>query len=159
MNKFRIPPPLTRIYKCPKCKKVLRTVDHKTNVNITIEEICNECKKPKPKLDLNKIDKEFAEWRTKNFTNISPDKALLGIMEELGEICHIILKRSQGIRLDETSDDSLKDGVGDLVIYLIDFCNQVEIDIESAIIDTWNKVKKRDWNKHRQHYKLKKENK
>lgn len=39
------------------------------------------------------------------------------------------------------------DSVGDILIFLINYCNKEEINIGEALINTWNEVSKRDWKK------------
>ena len=73
-------------------------------------------------------------------------RPLLGVCEEAGELCHAHLKAEQGIR--GTQDEHLeakKDAIGDIVIYLADYCSQQGIDLERSIENTWAKVKQRDW--------------
>lgn len=73
---------------------------------------------------------------------------LLGAGEELGELYHSYLKQWQGIRgTPQLHHEAMVDAVGDIAIYLIDFCNMRGIDFEQAIIDTWIIVGQRDWQK------------
>jgi len=98
------------------------------------------------------IQAENKEWAWRNFGGsdvAAPWQPLLGAVEELGELAHAYLKRHQGIRLDENHTDAIKDAVGDIVIYLMDFCNREEIDLIECVETAWNEVKQRDWSKHR----------
>ncbi len=38
-----------------------------------------------------------------------------------------------------------KDSVGDIIIYLSDYCNQMGFDLDKIVRETWERVKKRDW--------------
>lgn len=73
---------------------------------------------------------------------------LLGVMEELGELVHCILKTRQKIRLDENHTENGKDAVGDLMIYLVDFCSRIGWSLEECIEKAWDEVKDRDWVKY-----------
>lgn len=101
-------------------------------------------------LNLRVIQSENEEWATKNFGPRVPILSLLGIVEEVGELSHSHLKRDQGIRgTKEEHDAAGKDSVGDIVIYLMDYCNGMGWDLESIIRETWDEVKKRDWKKNK----------
>ena len=92
---------------------------------------------------LSLIQTEQDMWRLHNFPNVSPEYALLGIGEELGELYHDHLKMTRGIR--GVGLDDLKDSIGDMVIFLISYCNVMDIDLANVVTDTWETVKKRDW--------------
>ena len=74
-------------------------------------------------IDLGQIQSEILEWGDSNFP--APDdetyfrRACIGLIEEIGEIAHIVLKREQGIRPEDTTDEKLRDGIGDAGIYLL----------------------------------------
>jgi NTP pyrophosphatase (non-canonical NTP hydrolase) len=68
---------------------------------------------------LNNISYEIDEWAKLNFTVHSPK---LGILEEIGELTHCILKRAQRIRGFEDFSffvTHLKDAIGDTMVYLL----------------------------------------
>ena len=96
-------------------------------------------------MDLNELQSAAMRWATKNFPNAKPYQPLLGIAEEVGELCHAHLKAEQGIR-NATYEDKV-DAVGDIVIFMLHYCNLNNIDLETAIKDTWAKVSQRDWTK------------
>jgi len=101
-------------------------------------------------IDLRKIQIQQAEWSEKNFGPQTPNRMILGITEELGELCHAELKNQQGIRVNENHEEKMKDAVGDIVIYLLAYCNEKDFNIETIIKDTWMQVKLRDWRKNRE---------
>ena len=75
-------------------------------------------------------------------------RLLLGMMEELGEIAHVHLKREQGIRIGrdkEQCEYRIKDGVGDLLIYLINYCDSQGFTMKEAFDLAWMEVRDRDW--------------
>ena len=96
---------------------------------------------------LRKLQEEQVEWVKHNFGDRPAYWPLLGIFEEAGELAHAFLKREQGIRLNENHDEAIKDAVGDIVLFLSDFCQAEGIDFQSVVENTWNEVKKRDWKK------------
>lgn len=85
-------------------------------------------------------------WARYNFPNSQQWMPLVGAVEELGELAHAFLKLKQGIR-GITSISEQEDAIGDIVIYLIDFCNLNDINFGKAVCSTWEKVSKRDWKK------------
>lgn len=93
------------------------------------------------------IAEEHKQWAEKNFgTNRPYQDPLMGLVEEVGELHHALLKQRQGIR-GEYLKHLLEvcDAVGDITLYLMDFCNVYGIDYEVAVRTTWEKVKGRDW--------------
>ncbi len=73
------------------------------------------------------IEKQH-EWELANFGEQKPELALAGIFEELGELSHALLKHEQGIRGFENEayfQEQVQDAVGDVMIYLVSFCNHL----------------------------------
>jgi len=100
---------------------------------------------------LRNLQDQVAEWATHNFGNPPSWHSLLGIVEEAGELCHGYLKRAQDIRgTREKHDAEIRDAIGDIVVYLADFCNKENIDFEGVVLDVWSEVKKRDWKENKQ---------
>ena len=99
--------------------------------------------------DLKQFQKEQLEWAKHNFGSKygSGYRTLLGAMEELGELAHAHLKSEQGIRINENHQESKKDAVGDIIIYLANYCSDNDLILEDCIKDTWENVKVRDWKK------------
>lgn len=86
----------------------------------------------------------------KNFPNNTPDNPFKGMVEELGELAHALLKKEQGIRgTPEEHDVAAKDAVGDLVVYMADFCERRGWNLQEIVETTWNVVKQRDWTKNK----------
>ena len=46
------------------------------------------------------------------------------------------------------------DAVGDILVYLSDFCSRNDIDLQDAIEVTWEQVKQRDWQKNKEDGKV-----
>lgn len=102
---------------------------------------------------LETLQNEQREWADKNF----PTKheggyhSLLGVMEELGELAHAHLKGLQGIRHTPAEIVNMKrDAVGDIVIFLADYCTRNDIDFHTAVWATWDQVKQRNWTKNKE---------
>jgi NTP pyrophosphatase (non-canonical NTP hydrolase) len=94
------------------------------------------------------LQEQSYAWIQHNFPNNNGDDPLFGIMEELGEVTHSHLKRKQNIRTNENHEELIKDGIGDLVIYLCDYCNQNGLDLEECINIAANTAFSRDWIKY-----------
>lgn len=101
-------------------------------------------------INLRKLQQEQKEWSERNFpTQNTPYRPLLGIMEEVGELSHAHLKAEQGIRINEDHQAAKFDAIGDIVIYLSDYCNKNGFDLQDCISKTWDQVKHRDWTKNK----------
>src|SRR5947207_10726561 len=94
---------------------------------------------------LTEIQQEMIPWVEHNFGQRGDWQAVMGAAEEVGELCHHVLKRHQNIRTNEDHDEEEKDAVGDIVVYLMDFCNARNYNLEVIVNEVWNKVSKRDW--------------
>lgn len=102
----------------------------------------------KPMRILQTVQEESHEWRQKNFPDTSSEMHMaLGVAEEAGELCHAVLKHSQGIR---GMDDEIKlnmmiaDAAGDIVIFLCGLMSARGLDLETAVWEAWQEVKKRN---------------
>jgi len=101
-------------------------------------------------MTLDQLQSEVEEWTAKNFPNTKPYQPLLGVQEEVGELSHAHLKMEQSIRgTTEQHENAKRDAIGDIVIYLADYCNKNRINFQQAVALTWHEVKKRDWTKNR----------
>jgi NTP pyrophosphatase (non-canonical NTP hydrolase) len=107
-------------------------------------------------LMLRKTQAEINEWSEHNFGEVPNSQipyrisSFLGMVEELGEIAHSILKLTQGIRGDKSKHiEAIEDGIADLMVFLLDFCGRNNMDAESLLERVWAKVKLRDWNKNK----------
>lgn len=100
---------------------------------------------------ITEIQKAVGEWADKNFPSEESRGRLrcaLGVAEESGELAHAVLKRDQGIRgTAKKHDADAKDAIGDIVIYLMDFCHRAGWDFESIVREIADEVLKRDWTK------------
>ena len=95
-----------------------------------------------------KMQRTVGDWATKNFGAGRPSYwPLLGVVEEVGELCHAHLKGEQGVRTNEDHLANAKDAVGDILIYMMDYCECMGFDMEEIFNETWAEVSKRDWKK------------
>lgn len=94
-------------------------------------------------------------WANKNFgegggANWRPLRAFLGVVEEVGELSHALLKQHQGIRGDWAEHEAKgKDAVGDVILFLTDLCNRKGWDLQQIMEDVTAEVWARDWTKNR----------
>jgi NTP pyrophosphatase (non-canonical NTP hydrolase) len=100
-------------------------------------------------VDLRDLQAEHRVWLTHNFPTQKSHQPLLGLAEEVGELCHAHLKAEQNIRGYEFDTPrwraASEDAVGDIVIYLASYCTSVGIDLDRVVGQTWHRVKARDW--------------
>lgn len=101
-------------------------------------------------IDIKKLQKEAKEWEAKNFPQSDIPDMFMGIIEELGELARVYVKRKHGIRLNDNPEEKIKDAIGDTFIFLTQLSSKLEYDIEDIINETWNEVKQRDWKKYPQ---------
>lgn len=95
---------------------------------------------------LNDIQQEVSVWSHKNFGVQPSYRSLLGVAEEVGELCHAHLKGEQDIR--HTPDkifDLKRDAVGDIVIFLLDYCGREHINLSDCVEEAWAQVQTREW--------------
>ena len=94
---------------------------------------------------LGKLQAEIRDWRMYNFPDTTPTEQYMGMVEELGELSHTMLKDIQGIRGGGVAEDEMKDAIGDLSIFMINFCDMKGWDYEKVLALTWEQVAGRDW--------------
>lgn len=75
---------------------------------------------------LQEIQSELKVWTEYNFGQQTPEISILGMIEELGELSHAILKEKQGIRTSDFLADK-KDAIADLTIYCLNYFNSIEV--------------------------------
>jgi NTP pyrophosphatase (non-canonical NTP hydrolase) len=98
---------------------------------------------------------EILAWSTRNFgarVPIAYDvSSFLGMVEEVGEIAHAVLKMSQGIKGSRAKHEAdVIDGIADLMVFTLDFAARNGLDAEKALEQVWAKVKLRDFTQDKQ---------
>lgn len=94
-----------------------------------------------PPFDLNPetlfdLQKELYRWQIWNFGEQEAERVILGICEETGELCHSLLKSLQGIRgTPEEHDSNMRDAIGDIMIYSINYLSGVDERMPSFLPD------------------------
>ena len=71
---------------------------------------------------LRELAVEIKTWADRNFDHHDP---ALGVIEEIGELAHAVLKRNQKIRQSKPAEEmqtDIIDAVGDITIYLLHWC-------------------------------------
>ena len=118
-------------------------------------------------MDLNKLQTDVHEWANDQFGPRQPSERLIGAAEEFGELfqwkleeivpllhaarsfgktCHHHLKEDQGIKgSPEFHRAKIKDSLGDIFIFLIDYCELRGWSYEDIIRETWEEVSQRDY--------------
>ena len=90
------------------------------------------------------IQKDIFNWFVCNFAkdesgnDIGKDILLaqqtVGMIEEIGELSHSILKLQQGIRKNENHLELLEDSVGDIIIFSANLLSLLDINMEKVLI-------------------------
>ena len=99
-------------------------------------------------LTLEEVQNEHRDWMEHNFPDRANYHPLLGVVEEVGELCHAHLKHEQGIRGfgdRSTFEQYAEDAIGDIIIFLADYCSANGLNLQECLEDTWSRVKQRDW--------------
>jgi NTP pyrophosphatase (non-canonical NTP hydrolase) len=99
-------------------------------------------------LTFKELQSIASKWSRENFGEHfgTGYRNLLGLSEEVGELCHAQLKGEQGIR--HTSEEILKlkkDAVGDIIIFLANYCDSQKIEMSECVEMALNEILKRDW--------------
>lgn len=95
---------------------------------------------------LSDIQEEREHWVAYNFPNHQETDSILGVVEEMGELAHHLLKRGQGIRGGDVDHDAeIRDACADLVIFLLGIASHEGFDLMDEIRVTWDQVRRRDW--------------
>jgi len=97
-------------------------------------------------LTFEQLQAEVSVWTAHNFPDRTRYRALLGIMEEIGELSHAHLKLEQMIRGSTTElRAEAKDAIGDIIVFIADYCTCNGYNLQETIEEVWSEVKKRDW--------------
>jgi NTP pyrophosphatase (non-canonical NTP hydrolase) len=100
-------------------------------------------------LNFKELQEQHKVWSAHNFgTDHELWEPIFGIMEELGELAHSILKRKQNIRGSyEQHTAKAIDAIADVTVFIAATCNVMGIDYQEVVESVWNDVKKRDFKK------------
>lgn len=100
-------------------------------------------------MTLDELQAQQAAWACHSFGLPEErrwEQPFLGVVEEVGELSHALLKQDQGIRGSrEEHEAAAQDAVGDIVIYLADLCTLRGWDLAGCVEAAWSEVSQRDW--------------
>ena len=102
----------------------------------------------RPFTDLRQTQLDLAAWQNRNFGAVPPELQALGAAEEIGELCHAILKRAQrilGYGDPQVAGPAIADAIGDALIYLTNLSTTERLDLLTIYERTAAKVIARDW--------------
>jgi NTP pyrophosphatase (non-canonical NTP hydrolase) len=92
------------------------------------------------------VQAEHRYWLAHNFPDQTREQIALGMVEEMGELAHHLLKRVQGIRGGDVDHEAeIRDACADLVIFMCGLADIERFDLMEAILEAWHNVKQRDW--------------
>lgn len=95
---------------------------------------------------LARVQEQQRPWVAHNFGKRPPWIPILGVMEELGELAHSFIKREQGIKgTAEEHTADIRDALADIAIFLCDAASGQGVDLDTAVSETWENVRKRDF--------------
>lgn len=102
-----------------------------------------------PDRELEIFQSEVGRWAERNFGATPSYRPLLGAVEEIGELAHAHLKKEQGIREGlERFEQDAADAIGDILVYLADYCARTGLSLQESVDKTWARVRQRDWKKY-----------
>jgi NTP pyrophosphatase (non-canonical NTP hydrolase) len=104
---------------------------------------------PASRLGLDTIQLQHRRWIEHNFPGQTEFQAFMGMVEEMGELSHHLLKREQNIRGRNVNHErEIRDACADLVIFMMGLADVEGFSLLNAINEAWDQVKERDWIKY-----------
>lgn len=99
-------------------------------------------------MNLTEFQALVSDWSRKNFGphHSTGYRNLLGLSEEVGELCHAHLKGEQNIR--HTPEEVIflkKDAIGDVLIFLCNYCDSQGFSIEDCAESAWAEIQNRNY--------------
>lgn len=101
-------------------------------------------------MEVRELIGNIVSWQEYNFgpSYGTGYRNLLGVIEEVGELAHAQLKGEQGIRHKPEEILPMKvDAIGDILVFLINYCTSQGIDLIECLEAAWGEIKDRDWRK------------
>lgn len=103
---------------------------------------------PSYDLTFNQLQDRAVSYSKRNFGDHygTGYRNLIGVMEELGELAHAQLKGEQNIK--HTQEHILlmkKDAVGDILIFLANYCDSQGLVMADCVILALKEIEKRDF--------------
>jgi NTP pyrophosphatase (non-canonical NTP hydrolase) len=81
----------------------------------------------------------------RGFDDESVSQKFMLLLEEAGEFAQAARKRANIKVRSDRDEENLADEAGDVFIILLDICNQLDIDLETAFIQKEQKNQNRTW--------------
>lgn len=131
---------------CPEDDMLNEHIKDQANIDSLFENWFNR----DSKLTFAEVQSRARAWQSKNFDihDKTATHNLLGVGEEVGELMHAHLKGEQGIRHTPEQIKAMKENaVGDIIIFLSNYCYAENIDIAKSVEDVLNEIEQRDWRK------------
>lgn len=103
-----------------------------------------------PLAGLQMIQCLHEQWCRDNFGQNADNPvewSVLGLIEEVGELAHHQLKGMQNIRQGEDHEVGARDAVGDIFLFLLDYCTRRGWDFAEIVDEVVDEVHNRDWTK------------
>lgn len=98
------------------------------------------------RIPINHMQQDRNAWVAYNFPDTPKDDSFYGMVEELGELAHHMLKRRQSIRGDGVDHEAeIRDACADLFIFMLGIATHEGFDLVEEIENTWMQVRERDW--------------
>ena len=97
-------------------------------------------------MNLSELQEEISKWADHNFPNDTREIAVLGLAEEVGELCRAAVKGRQGIRgtVEEWEQEASKE-IGDILIKLVHVCHVWGFDLEEVVGERWKVIRERNF--------------
>jgi NTP pyrophosphatase (non-canonical NTP hydrolase) len=94
---------------------------------------------------MDELQGRVATWEEANFPQCEEWELILGVCEEAGELAQNFLKMHRRIRAEEFTPDSMKDAIGDLLVYAAGVCNRHGWGLREIFEQTVTTVETRRW--------------
>ena len=94
------------------------------------------------------LQDEVMAWVDYNFPGSTQGDTmpLLGVMKKVGQLSDSHIRTNEPHKHDpEKARELKKASIGDIVIYLADYCNQQGLDLDQCVEARWVEVRARDW--------------
>lgn len=124
---------------CPNCRQLLAELDRLREKRARLRAVVEAGD------TLARIQAEQGPWVKHNFGDRPAWMPVMGLAEEVGELSHAVLKREQGIRMEEGHSEAIRDALADIIIFACDVASAEGFDLREALDETWGNVKQRDW--------------
>src|SRR5215471_1458732 len=94
-----------------------------------------------PRRNLSVIQHERDYWVAHNFPHDRIEDSFMGMVEEMGELAHHLLKSRQGIRGGDVDHEAeIRDACADLVIFTMGIASHKGFDLGRVVDETWDQV-------------------